>query len=187
MDELAQTIVRFCKRLEAAGIPYLIGGSVASGIWGESRQTNDVDVEIWITADTVASFMAAFDETYIVSEEELISGLESAEEFASVQVLDMDVVLKFDCFLQKSRGIDNEALEHSVWVPLNGTSVRVACPEHILVQKLRWYELGNRVSERQWRDISGIIGVTRNLRWELIERWANAYGVAHLISELKQG
>ena len=33
----------------------------------------------------------------------------------------------------------------------------VYMPEDILLQKLRWYRMGNEVSDRQWRDILGII------------------------------
>lgn len=30
-------------------------------------------------------------------------------------------------------------------------------PEDILLQKLRWFSIGGEVSDRQWRDILGII------------------------------
>ena len=33
----------------------------------------------------------------------------------------------------------------------------VYTPEDILLQKLRWYRMGNETSERQWRDVLGII------------------------------
>ncbi len=29
--------------------------------------------------------------------------------------------------------------------------------EDILLQKLRWYRMGNEMSERQWRDVLGIV------------------------------
>ena len=35
----------------------------------------------------------------------------------------------------------------------------VYTPEDILLQKLRWYRLGGEVSDRQWRDVLGIVGV----------------------------
>lgn len=49
MMSLEEAITIFCERLRGCSIPYVIGGSLASGIWGEPRQTHDVDVEVWIT------------------------------------------------------------------------------------------------------------------------------------------
>jgi len=33
----------------------------------------------------------------------------------------------------------------------------VHTPEDILLQKLRWFRLGREVSDRQWRDVVGIV------------------------------
>jgi hypothetical protein len=35
----------------------------------------------------------------------------------------------------------------------------VASPEDIILAKLEWYRLGGEVSERQWRDVLGVIKV----------------------------
>ncbi len=35
-------------------------------------------------------------------------------------------------------------------------------PEDIILSKLLWYEKGNRVSERQWLDVLGVIKVQGN-------------------------
>jgi len=32
----------------------------------------------------------------------------------------------------------------------------VYTPEDILLQKLRWYRMGNEASDRQWRDVLGV-------------------------------
>lgn len=93
LEDLIEAIVRFCKRLEAAEIRYLIGGSVASGLWGEPRQTNDADVEVWVSFERAEAFMNAFDAGYIVSRDELYDAIESKRPFASVQMLDVSAIL----------------------------------------------------------------------------------------------
>ena len=97
-----------------------------------------------------------------------------------VQVLDSVTVLKFDCFIQPAGAVPLEMLQESKVLPFGDSEIRVACAEDILIQKLRWFELTHRTSERQWRDIQGIIRVTADLRWDLINRWAEHYGVVNL-------
>lgn len=41
----------------------------------------------------------------------------------------------------------------------DGAAGELQSPEDILLQKLRWYTLGHDVSDRQWRDVLGIIAV----------------------------
>jgi hypothetical protein len=35
----------------------------------------------------------------------------------------------------------------------------VLSPEDVILQKLRWYDAGQRISERQWRDVLGVLKV----------------------------
>ncbi len=38
-----------------------------------------------------------------------------------------------------------------------GAELRIATPEDTLLQKLRWYDDGGRVSDKQWHDVLGIL------------------------------
>ena len=40
--------------LEAAAIPHAIGGALALGVWGFPRATNDVDLDVFVTADALS-------------------------------------------------------------------------------------------------------------------------------------
>ena len=57
----------------------------------------------------------------------------------------------------------------------------VYTPEHILLQKLRWCRMGNEVSDRQWRDILGIVLVQGNaLDFAYLRRAAEVLDVSDL-------
>jgi hypothetical protein len=184
--DLIVAVAEFCRSLDSLGIKYLIGGSFASGMWGEPRYTNDVDIEIWLNPSKSSGFAQTFDnERYILTPRELEAILNSTALYESIQVLDIEKDARFDCYLQGRSPIDQEAHEHAETVTLDSYPVRFACAEHILVQKLRWYKLGNRVSERQWRDLQGIVHVSTNLDWSLVRRWAEACDITDVLAELR--
>jgi hypothetical protein len=63
-----------------------------------------------------------------------------------------------------------------------GDVLRVATAEDVVLQKLRWYRLGNEVSDRQWRDVVGVLKRQAGaLDRAYLERWARELGVHDLL------
>ncbi len=61
MITAAPTLARqLADALEAATIPYAIGGALALGVWGFPRATNDVDLNVFIAADQLSDVLAVF-------------------------------------------------------------------------------------------------------------------------------
>jgi hypothetical protein len=58
----------------------------------------------------------------------------------------------------------------------------VATPEDTILAKLEWYRIGEEVSERQWRDVLGIIKVQgNNLDLAYLHQWAKELKVSDLL------
>jgi hypothetical protein len=64
-----------------------------------------------------------------------------------------------------------------------GDTVRVATAEDVVLQKLRWYRLGNEVSDRQWRDVAGVLKRRSGaLDRSYLEHWARELEVSDLLA-----
>jgi hypothetical protein len=61
-------------------------------------------------------------------------------------------------------------------------SARFASPEDTILSKLEWYRMGGEVSERQWRDVLGVMK-TRSEQLDIayIRKWAKELKVGDLL------
>ncbi len=58
----------------------------------------------------------------------------------------------------------------------------VASPEDTLLAKLEWYRQGGEVSERQWRDVLGVLKVqAENLDFDYLQSMAEELNVKDLL------
>jgi len=73
-------------------------------------------------------------------------------------------------------------LQRRVVVEVDGQRVPCASAEDIILQKLLWFVAGGGVSDRQWRDIRGVIKVQgAALDHAYLERHATSHGVLDLL------
>ena len=98
---------------------------------------------------------------------------------------------KVDLFVLGGSPLDEQALSRRVRLQVATDPERflyVYTPEDILLQKLRWYRLGGEVSDRQWRDVLGIVAVQqRGLDEDYLRRGADLLTVADLLERAPAG
>ncbi len=126
--------------------------------------------------------MKALGPDFISSEQELTNAIESQDVYRMAQLLHPETMLKFDLFIVPETDYTRGAFERSRTVDDGFGPINVADPETTVLEKLRWYELGNRVSDRQWNDIVQVLEVQKgHLDLSYLNRWAAHFGVADLL------
>ena len=102
-----------------------------------------------------------------------------------VQALHFQEALKIDFFLVGDDPFGQSALRRAKLVELGpGACCRVQSPEDVLIFKLRWFEMGNRVSERQWNDVVQVLEVQAgHLDLDYLREWAERFHLLDLLED----
>jgi hypothetical protein len=168
--------------LEAAGARWMIGGSVATSAYGEPRATHDVDLVADLRLSGVQAFVEALGGAFYVDADVV---RDAARRRVSFNVIHFDTTEKIDVFCIgepfAAHGLHNRRL---LTLP-DGRVAPVAAPEDMVVEKLRWYRRGGEVSDRQLRDVMGVLQVIGDTLDEgQMRRWASEVGVTDLLERV---
>jgi hypothetical protein len=166
---------------ERLGIRYTTGGSIASSFAGEPRATIDVDFVAELHEATIAPLLAELERDFYVSAD----GLRRAvRDRASVNLIHQRTSVKIDVFVAGGTPLDSQQLDRRRLIDVGGgIQLYVHPPEDILLQKLLWFRKGGEVSDRQWRDIAGIVRVQgERLDREYLQQNAPQIGVTDLLA-----
>jgi len=167
--------------LEALGVPYAIGGSLASALHGMARATLDSDLVADLQPTQVPAFVHQLQEQFYVDEMVVANAI---QRHTSFNLIHLETMFKVDIFIPKERPFDQAQLArrqaHKVATDPERTAY-VASAEDTILAKLEWYRLGGEQSERQWRDIRGVVQVQGDrLDYEYVSQQAAVLGVTDL-------
>jgi hypothetical protein len=143
--------------LEDLKIPYAVGGSMSSSLHGIMRSTMDVDILADLHQEQVPAFISAVSGAFYADEEMITDAIEHRSSF---NLIHLETAYKVDIFIPKERMFDKMQLERRVVSAVGEdpeTNIYVTSPEDIILAKLEWYRMGGELSERQWRDVLGVV------------------------------
>jgi hypothetical protein len=159
--------------LDQIEIDYVLGGSLASSTFGEPRATNDVDIAVVLTATQLNPLIHEFrSKGYYVAER---SAAEAISQHSSFNIIHPSG-LKADLFVIGDGVLDQLQIRRRARVELPTKPPReiwVTSPSDQILRKLEWYRLGQETSDRQWRDILGLIKA-QHTAIDLVELRSNA-------------
>lgn len=149
--DIWEVLANVVAALNRAGIPYKVGGALASVLQGAPRSTLGVNLIAELTETAIPLFMKELGSGYYAEPEAIAASVRKGRSF---NVVHLGLMLKGDIFPLKNTAYDLEDFSRRLLVSLPDGSLRevwTTSKEDIILRKLMWYESGGRVSERQWR------------------------------------
>jgi len=168
--------------LERLGLRYLVGGSMASSVHGVPRATQDIDLLVELPGRSVDGLVSALEGAFYVDRDMILDAVRRA---ASFNVVHLRTMYKVDVFVADRSELVQGELERRQVVEVGDPPqpIFVASPEDIVLQKLFWYRAGVEVSDRQWRDLLGVMEVQGpRLDLAFLREWADRIGVTALLT-----
>ncbi len=178
MDPLAVASL-VARALEDLGVPYFIGGSLASTLHGEPRFTRDADLVAELEPRHAEPLARALAGAFYADEESIHHAILRRGSF---NVIHLAAAFKVDVFVSKLRPFDRSSFARREPAQGEGYDVYVSSAEDTLLAKLDWYREGGEVSDQQWRDVLAILTVQGDrLDLQYLHTWAGALNVGDLL------
>jgi hypothetical protein len=157
-ETVEATLGRLVQLFAALGIDrYALTGGIAFGVWGEARETRDLDVTAVLPERALLPLLAQFDGIRFGSSE--------IPDVVRFRLRDWDV----DLFVAKS-DFDQEILSRATAVAIGGVSVRIVTVEDLILHKLRKLRADRRRILRDAADLRILFEQNPDLDLAWIER-----------------
>lgn len=186
-NEPIEVTFKVTRVLEALGVPYLIGGSLASTLYGMVRTTQDSDIVAEMRLEHLQPFVTALQNEFYIDDEMIA---ESLERHSCFNIIHRETMFKVDVFVPRPRPFLQSQMaraQKQTFAFETEISAKFASPEDTILAKLEWYRIGGEASERQWRDILGVLKTRGDaLDLDYLRKWAGELRVNDLLERAFQ-
>jgi hypothetical protein len=146
--------------MEAAGIPYMVTGSMAAIAYGEPRLTNDIDIVLKLNPPDASRLPDIYPETsFYLPPKEVIVVESKRRTRGHFNIIHHATGRKADIYTTGADPAHEWGLANRIRIELDsGDAFCFAPPEYVIARKLQYWEEGK--SEKHINDIAAIIAVS---------------------------
>lgn len=167
-------------RLEAAGIPYMVTGSMAANFYATPRMTRDIDLVVELREGDVGRVVALFQDEYYIDRDMVEQAVRTQSMFNMIHTA---LVVKIDCVVRKDSEYRREEFSRRRTVIVDGQPVTIVAPEDLILSKLEWAKESH--SQMQLDDVRNLLRSVQILDRAYLARWAERLGLSALYREVQ--
>jgi hypothetical protein len=181
MNEQLEFVKEIARRLDSAGIPYMITGSIALALYARPRMTRDIDLVIDCRPRDSETIVRLFESDCYVDPESVRDAINTRRMF---NIIHNQWVIKADFIVRKEEAYRKVEFGRRRGFEIEGVTVWVVSPEDLVLSKLQWSK--DTGSELQRDDVRAILHSVRGLNWGYLEKWSIDLGVEDLLAEVRE-
>jgi len=177
-DEL-EVLKMVTEKLNQAGIPYMITGSIPVSYYAVPRMTRDIDIVIELEEKDVEKITSLFSGDFYIDKE---SVQKAVREKGIFNIIHNTLIVKIDFIIRKEDVYRKEEFRRRLKTRIEETEVFLTTPEDLILSKLYWSK--DSRSEMQISDVKNLLQSVKDLDKEYIKRWADYLGISEFYLEV---
>jgi len=158
------------KRLNDAGIDYMLSGSTALAFYGKPRMTRDIDIVIMIPLREVDRFVKLFEQDFYIDRDMAADAIRNQSMF---NIIHLETVIKIDFIIRKNQEYRILEFNNRKKMKLEDQDISVVSLEDLIISKLYWAK--DSFSEMQIKDIVNLIDLDFNM--DYVREWCARLGL----------
>lgn len=183
----ADLFLLFTAPLDKAGIAYMVGGSVASMVYGEPRLTNDIDIVVDLDRHSAAVFARVFPPAdFYCPPEEVIVVEAGRTSRGHCNIIHHETGHKADIYMRGRDPLQAWGLQRRRRIAFpDNTGLWVAPPEYVIVRKLEYFREGG--SEKHVFDIRGMLAASGDaLDYQALDGWVRRLALDNVWEDVRR-
>jgi len=165
-------------RLDAAGLEFMLTGSMAMNYYAQPRMTRDIDLVVALTASHASKIEKAFSPDYHVSAEAVRDAITHESMF---NLIHEDSITKVDFIVRKHSPYRLAEFERRQRISIEDFTTWIVSKEDLIISKLDWAK--DTRSTQQFGDIRNLISSGCDIAY--IDQWTESLGLGSLWTEIQ--
>ena len=176
-----EAVVAVLEALDAAAIPYMIVGSLASNFHGVPRSTRDADFVVQLSPDSLQRLRASLPAGLALERQSAFEGVTGTVRHG-ITLSGSPFICEL--FELSDDPHDRMRFDRKVRARVLGREAYVASAEDMIVTKLRWTAGAGRSKDRE--DVRNMLVIQgSSLDWAYLDRWTGIHGTSQLLAEIR--
>lgn len=167
------------RRLEDAGLEYMLTGSMALNHYAQPRMTRDIDIVLALLLKDLDRLPEVFDEDFYYSPDAARQAILNQSIF---NVIHNETLIKVDFMIRKREDYRLVEFERRQRITVQGSSLWIVSKEDLILSKLDWARESQ--SQRQLADVENLLATGADQNY--LQTWSQRLNLTDMLTRASQ-